>query len=397
MVMFHYLDTILVPLSLFITIGYHAYLWHIFKNKPSLTSIGMDFLVRRAWLQELNQANPDGDEKKGMLAVQSLRNSLMATILTASITILITVSLAALTNNVYNGNHLFSGTFFASHSSRITVLKYGCASLFLLASFLCSSVALGCLVDAIFLINALGEFSLSPEYAQMIFERGFMLATVGSRVLCLTFPLLLWTLGPVPVANKPSLTSIGMDFLVRRAWLQELNQANPDGDEKKGMLAVQSLRNSLMATILTASITILITVSLAALTNNVYNGNHLFSGTFFASHSSRITVLKYGCASLFLLASFLCSSVALGCLVDAIFLINALGEFSLSPEYAQMIFERGFMLATVGSRVLCLTFPLLLWTLGPVPVAVSSMALVWGLYGLDFAANFTETIKKSLT
>ncbi|KAH0680808.1 hypothetical protein KY290_023001 [Solanum tuberosum] len=51
-----YLDTILVPLSLFITIGYHAYLWHHLKHKPSHTTIGMNMLKRRSWLRELNQA-----------------------------------------------------------------------------------------------------------------------------------------------------------------------------------------------------------------------------------------------------------------------------------------------------------------------------------------------------
>lgn len=46
-----YLDTILVPLSLFLTVGYHAYLWHTFTTKPSITSIGIDMLRRRSWFQ----------------------------------------------------------------------------------------------------------------------------------------------------------------------------------------------------------------------------------------------------------------------------------------------------------------------------------------------------------
>lgn len=52
-----FLDTILVPLSLFITIGYHVYLWHHLKYKPSHTTIGMNMLKRRSWLRELNQAS----------------------------------------------------------------------------------------------------------------------------------------------------------------------------------------------------------------------------------------------------------------------------------------------------------------------------------------------------
>ena len=50
-----YLDTILVPLSLFITIGYHAYLCHNIKNKPSRTTYGINKLRRTTWGVNLNQ------------------------------------------------------------------------------------------------------------------------------------------------------------------------------------------------------------------------------------------------------------------------------------------------------------------------------------------------------
>ncbi|KAK4724632.1 hypothetical protein R3W88_027411 [Solanum pinnatisectum] len=191
----NYLDTILVPLSLFITIGYHAYLWHHLKHKPSHTTIGMNMLKRRSWLRELNQ----GSEKKGTLAVQSLRNALMETILTATITILITLAMAALTNNTLKVSNLFTSAFFGSQTGKTIVLKYASATIFLVASFLCSSMALGFLIDANFLVNALGEFSINPRHTETIFERGFTLAFVGDRVLCMTFPLLFWMFGPVPV------------------------------------------------------------------------------------------------------------------------------------------------------------------------------------------------------
>ncbi|KAJ1388705.1 hypothetical protein SESBI_38898 [Sesbania bispinosa] len=189
-----YLDTILVPLSLFITIGYHAYLCHTIKNKPSRTTYGINKLRRTAWGLNLNQ----GDDKKAMLTTQSLRNTLMITILIATITILFNLALAALTNNTYNASHLFSSGFFGSKSDKIFVLKYGSASICLLISFLCSSMAIGFLIDANFLMNTYGEF-LSGVYTQSILERGFMLALVGNRVFCVAVPMMLWMLGPVPV------------------------------------------------------------------------------------------------------------------------------------------------------------------------------------------------------
>ncbi|KAL5540863.1 hypothetical protein UlMin_000761 [Ulmus minor] len=189
-----YLDTIFIPLSFFVTIGYHAYLWHSFKHKPSSTSIGINTLKRRAWFLAIK----DGDDKKGMLAVQSLRNTLMATILTATVTILVELSLAALINNAYNATQVFNNPIFGSESTKIFALKYGSVAVFLSISFLCSSMAIGFLIDANFLINASGEFEFS-DVTQTIFEKGFVLALISNRMLCVCFPLLLWMLGPVPV------------------------------------------------------------------------------------------------------------------------------------------------------------------------------------------------------
>ncbi|XP_074310247.1 uncharacterized protein LOC141646057 [Silene latifolia] len=191
----NYLDTILVPLSLFLTVGYHVFLWHNFKHNPSIIIVGINTLKRRQWLQGIKL----GDDKKEILAVQSLRNALMETILTATITMLITMALAALANNAYKGSNLMAETpFFGSQSGRIIVLKFGSVLVFLLTSFLCSSIAIGYLVDSNFLINATGEL-LGRAYTRIVLERGFIMGVVGSRMLCISLTLLLWLFGPVPV------------------------------------------------------------------------------------------------------------------------------------------------------------------------------------------------------
>ncbi|EXB54248.1 hypothetical protein L484_013974 [Morus notabilis] len=192
-----YLDTVLIPLSFFLTVGYHGYLWHNFKNKPSRTTFGINALKRRAWFLDLK----DGNDKKSMLVVQSLRNTLMATILTASISILVVISLATLINNAYTAAHLFSSPLFGSQSTKIFALKYGSIAVFSSLSFVFGSMAIAFLIDANFLINSNSEeFSLyNNEHRQTIFEKGFVLALVSNRLLCISFPLLLWMLGPVPV------------------------------------------------------------------------------------------------------------------------------------------------------------------------------------------------------
>lgn len=202
-----YVESIIVPMSLLVTIGYHAYLWQKLKTKPSQTTIGMNMLKRRSWLRRLYH----GDDKKAMLAVQSLRNSLMFAILTATATVILTLCLAALTNNAFNAADIL----FGSQSPRIMVLKYASSSLFLLASFLCSSMAVGFLVDANFLINAIAPGG--GRYTEAVVERGFAMAVVGNRVFCIALPLLLWLFGPLPVALSSAALVWGLyqlDFVV---------------------------------------------------------------------------------------------------------------------------------------------------------------------------------------
>ncbi|KAK4755457.1 hypothetical protein SAY87_009214 [Trapa incisa] len=196
MAVISYLDTILVPLSFFLAVGYHAYLWRIIRTKPSTTAIGADALKRKSWFLALDA----GDDKKGMLAVQSLRNTLMVTILTATISVLVYMALAALINNSFTASSLFSSPFFGSASPKIVALKYGSASLFLASSFLCSSMAVGFLVDANYLINTPSPGGGSRHHSRAVFERGFVMAILGNRLLCLTVPALMWTFGPVPAA-----------------------------------------------------------------------------------------------------------------------------------------------------------------------------------------------------
>lgn len=57
-VVYGYLDAILVPLSLLLTVGYHAYLWYTFKTKPYRTTInvGIDS-HRRTWFSDIKEVS----------------------------------------------------------------------------------------------------------------------------------------------------------------------------------------------------------------------------------------------------------------------------------------------------------------------------------------------------
>ncbi|KAJ3676504.1 hypothetical protein LUZ60_003916 [Juncus effusus] len=186
------LDLILVPLSVFFTVSYHLYRLKCTKGVKKNGSA--------KWIESIFQEN----EKKGTLGVQSLRNSLMATILSATVSMLLNSALAALTNNAYKSNFLNHHKFFGSQGAPTILLKYATISLLLLLSFFCSSMAVGLLIEANFLINAAGESF--NGIAEDLMKKGWELASVGNRVLVSTGPVLMWLLGPVPLV----LSSVGL-------------------------------------------------------------------------------------------------------------------------------------------------------------------------------------------
>ena len=156
-----------------------------------------------------------------------------------------------------------------------------------------------------------------------------------------------------------------------------------EDDGKRGMLGVQSFRNALMSLILSATIAITVNSSLAALANNTYNSKHLLlqHPIIFGSQSESLLVLKYSCVSILLLFSFLCSSMAVWFTTEANFLINAAQEYA--QEHAHKVMKKGVLLGIVGNRVLFMALPLLMWMLGPVAMALSSLALLLVFYNLD--------------
>ncbi|KAJ0979196.1 hypothetical protein J5N97_014670 [Dioscorea zingiberensis] len=189
------LDLTLVPLSICLTAGYHAYIWQSYNAKQPVTAIGVTMKRRITWLQDIVQHNG----KKGTLGVQSFRNSLMYMILSASIAIIMNSSLAAIANNTYKSNHLLlQHPIFGSQSDSLLVVKYCTVSILLLFSFLCSSMAVWFIIEASFSLNAPPDYA--QEHAHMLMKRGFLLGIVGNRVLFMTLPFLFWMLGPVALA-----------------------------------------------------------------------------------------------------------------------------------------------------------------------------------------------------
>ncbi|GKA95035.1 pollen receptor-like kinase 4 [Tanacetum coccineum] len=114
-----YLDLILVPLSFMISISYHVWLWHKVRTQPLSTVIGTNAHGRRLWVSTIMKDN----EKKNILAVQTIRNSIMGSTLMATTSILLCSGLAAVISSTYSVKKPLNDTIYGAHGELMVALK----------------------------------------------------------------------------------------------------------------------------------------------------------------------------------------------------------------------------------------------------------------------------------
>ncbi|XP_016178598.1 uncharacterized protein LOC107621067 [Arachis ipaensis] len=160
-------------------------------------------------------------------------------------------------------------------------------------------------------------------------------------------------------------------------------------NDKKNILAVQSLRNTIMGSTLMATTSILLSSGLAAVISSTYSIKKPLDDALYGGHGEFMVALKYVTLLIFFLFSFFCHSLSIRFINQVNILINTpQDEMSLvTPDYVNEILEKGFVLNTVGNRIFYAALPLLLWIFGPVLVFLCSITMIPVLYNLDFVVN----------
>ncbi|KAG0557211.1 hypothetical protein KC19_11G110500 [Ceratodon purpureus] len=206
------LDMVLVPLGLLVLAAYHAHLWFKLKSKPESTVIGVNHLNRQAWV--INIMSDSG--KNGIVAVQTLRNSIMASTLLASTAITLSSVIAALVSSTTSGgtDNTLRHFIYGETGNITSTLKYLCLLLCFLFAFVCHVQSIRYANHASFLLSIpVGDNApgLTPEYVNEFIYMSQNFFTLGLRGYYLAFPLLLWIFGPIPMF----VCSIVMVFLLR--------------------------------------------------------------------------------------------------------------------------------------------------------------------------------------
>ncbi|XAR71560.1 hypothetical protein NMG60_11017898, partial [Bertholletia excelsa] len=194
-----FLDYTLVPSGLLILGAYHAWLLHCIVHHSSTTVIGLNAINRRFWVRAMMQQ----DSKNGIVAVQTLRNNIMASTVLASTAILLSSLIAVLMSNNDGGNSA-GRVDFGNRSLLGLSIKFFCILVCFLGGFLLTVQSIRYYSHVSILINVpvdqrCRSHRLYVEYVGRTLNKASYFWSMGLRAFYFSFPLFLWIFGPIPM------------------------------------------------------------------------------------------------------------------------------------------------------------------------------------------------------
>ncbi|CAN6451835.1 unnamed protein product [Victoria cruziana] len=195
------MDLILVPIGLAVMIFYHLWLFFRIKRHPKTTILGINAINRVVWVKAMMS-----DSKNAVLAVQTLRNNIMAsTLLSTTAIMLSSLIVVLMTSNSVGissgGEEYRGGLFHGSGSNLLLSIKFFAILLCFLTAFLMFVQSVRYFSHTGVLINVpLKNQSptLTPEYVGRIINKGSYFWSLGMRAFYFSFPLVVWIFGPIP-------------------------------------------------------------------------------------------------------------------------------------------------------------------------------------------------------
>ncbi|XP_074566002.1 uncharacterized protein LOC141822451 [Curcuma longa] len=195
-------DYVLVPFGLAVMLCYHLWLLHRILHRPATTVIGINAVNRRIWTRTMMEDST----KNGVLAVQTLRNNIMASTLLASMAITLSSLIAVLMTTTAGSRGRQEIKIVVGDTSEVgrSVKFFAILVCFLLA-FLLNLQSIRYYSHASMLINVPAErqrpegAELAVEYVAATVNRGGYFWSLGLRAFYFSFPLYLWVFGPIPM------------------------------------------------------------------------------------------------------------------------------------------------------------------------------------------------------
>ena len=205
-------------------------------------------------------------------------------------------------------------------------------------------------------------------------------ALAVSLLVLLTYYLFLrWRLKRDPVYTVQAVNAIA-----RTAWVQ-----NVMGSPGKDILAVQTLRNSIMGPTFLASTAVLLIMGTLTLSGQGENLSATWhSVNLFGSTDPRLWTLKLVAILVDFFVAFFSFSLAIRLFIHVGFMINVpvnLQHRAITPAHVAMLLNRAGSHHTMGMRAYYTSVPLVLWLFGPLLMLAASIVLVIALHQIDRA------------
>lgn len=180
--------------SLALLAAYHGYLRYRLSKDPGYTVQGVNNLLRAAWVDEIMR------RRDGILAVQTLRNSMMAAVFLASTAVLMIIGVLTLSEQ---GDKLRTTwqalDVFGATNSRLWLTKILLLLVDLLIAFFSFAMAIRLFHHAGYMINAPQNehmVAANPAHVSAHLNHAGSFYSIGMRAYYYTVPLLLWLFGP---------------------------------------------------------------------------------------------------------------------------------------------------------------------------------------------------------
>ncbi|KAL7139478.1 hypothetical protein ABFS83_09G054000 [Erythranthe nasuta] len=188
------------------------------------------------------------------------------------------------------------------------------------------------------------------------------------------------------IARNPTRTVIGLNAESRRKWIFSL-MADP---LKNGVLAVQTIRNNIMASTLLATAAITLSSLISVYVSN--KSSSPSSGFVYGNKSQLMSSVKLFAILVCFLVAFLCNVQSIRYYAHVSFLatVPEYRDRKEAIEYVARHLNRGSYFWSLGLRAFYLSFPLFLWVFGPIPMFVCCFTMIFVLYFLDTTSNFTR-------
>ncbi|KAG6411136.1 hypothetical protein SASPL_129210 [Salvia splendens] len=222
---------VVVPLGIGVLLAYHLWLMITIKRNPRRTVIGLNAESRRIWVSCM-MSDPI---KNGVLAIQTIRNNIMASTLLATIAI----TLSSLIS-VYVSNE--SSSCEGLNISTVSSVKFSAVLICFLAAFLCNVLSIRYYAHTSFLVTVptYRDRKDAIEYVATNLNRGGLFWSLGLRAFYLSFPLFVWVFGHIPMFVCCCVMSCILYFLdTTTNFTRDLYSQSVNGGEDLEPAAVQ--------------------------------------------------------------------------------------------------------------------------------------------------------------